>query len=524
VAIRTRLKHLTPADEQVLRLVGAHLGSLASRDLKTRCRDGLDHDGEAWAARKRELTPLSSSRWAGAVTKASHDQWALARRCQLAHIHSLQAAVQTIRHRLSLPVGHRGGKQAPGGYRSRREWHAKTRRLHLLQDRLEREQADREAGIVHVVRGGKRLARTRHNLPAAQLTEAQWRQRWEAGRWFLQADGESGKRFGNETIRITPDGEVSIKLPAPLKQWANAPHGRYVLACRVAFPHRGQEWADRVAANRALAYRIHHDTLHRRWYLTAAWQIPVSRTVPLTAALTHGVIGVDTNADHLAAWRLDVHGNPTGRPRRFFFDLSGPAGHRDAQVRHALTRLLHWAKRCGVKAIAVEDLDFTAEKTREKHGRKRRFRQLISGMPTGRLRARLTSMADHTGITIIAVDPAYTSRWGAQHWQAPLTSNTRKTTRHDAAAVAIGRRAQGHPIRRRTTPPPAHRRDVQGHRTVQAGWGAPGREGPRPRIPGPRTRCVPPDTVRTRATRTSTTVRDVRSEQAWVQDSLLLTD
>jgi len=44
------------------------------------------------------------------------------------------------------------------------------------------------------------------------------------------------------------------------------------------------------------------------------------------------------------------------------------ADHRDAQIRHALTRLLHWASRSGVKAIAVEDLDFGAEKTREKHG------------------------------------------------------------------------------------------------------------------------------------------------------------
>ena len=77
------------------------------------------------------------------------------------------------------------------------------------------------------------------------------------GALVLAADGESGKRYGNETIRITPDGEVTIKLPAPLAHLANAPHGRYVLACRVAFAHRGGEWADRVEANRAVAYRIH---------------------------------------------------------------------------------------------------------------------------------------------------------------------------------------------------------------------------------------------------------------------------
>ncbi|MFF0089052.1 IS200/IS605 family accessory protein TnpB-related protein [Streptomyces canus] len=490
VAVRTRLKQLTPHDEKVLRLVGAHLGSLASKDLKARCRDGLEHSAQAWAVRKRELTPLSSSRWAGSITKASHDQWALARRCQLAHIQNLEAGIRTIEDRLSQPIGQKGTKGAPGGYRSRREWHAKSRRLRVLEDRLAAARADREAGIVHVVRGGKRLARTRHHLEAAQLTESAWRRGWEAERWFLAADGESGKRYGNETIRVSQDGEVSIKLPAPLTYLANAPHGRYVLACRVAFAHRCAEWADRVAADRALAYRMHYDAGRDRWYLTASWQTPVAQTVPMDTALAHSVIGVDMNADHLAAWRLDAHGTPTGNPRRFFYDLTGTAPHRDAQLRHALTRLLHWARTCDVKAIAVEDLDFAAEKTREKHGRKRRFRQLISGMPTGRLRARLVSMADQTGIAVIAVDPAYTSKWGAQHWQKPLTTTNRKTTRHDAAAVAIGRRAQGHPIRRRTAPPPVHRSDEQGHRTIQAGPGAPGCEGTRPRMPGPRTRSV----------------------------------
>ncbi len=360
-------------------------------------------------------------------------------------------------------------------------------------------------------------------LKAAQLTEAAWRQRWEAERWFLAADGESGKRFGNETIRVTPEGEVSIKLPAPLAHLANAPRGRYVLPGRVVFRHRGDQWADRIANNRAVAYRIHLDVGRGRWYLTAAWTIPPARTMPLAQARAGGMIGVDTNADHLAAWRLDPHGNPVGEPRRFFYDLDGPAGYRDAQVRHALTRLLHWARWCGLP-VAIEDLDFTAETTREKHGRRKRFRKLISGMPVAKLRARLVSMAAQLGITLVAVDPAYTSKWGAEHWQKPLTSKNRKTTRHDAAAVAIARRALGHPIRRRTTPPPQHQSDTAGHRTAQAGPGAQGREGTRPRIPGPRTRCAQPDAERKREPRTSTTVQDVPDEQEWVQDSLLLTE
>ncbi|KOG44335.1 transposase [Streptomyces virginiae] len=488
VAIRDRLKGLTHEDEKVLRLVGAHLGSLAASDLKTRCAQGLEHSTQTWAVRKREMTGASSSRWAGAITKATHDQWALARRGQGAHLHNLEAGIKTIAHRLSLPIGEKGSKRAPGGYRTRQEWFTKTRRLNILEDRLAAVRADREQGRVRVARGGKRLLNTRHNLDTAQLTEVEWRQRWEAERWFFAADGESGRRFGNDTIRVSPDGEISINLPAQLAEYANSGRGRYVLASKVTFPHRGQEWADRIEANRAVAYRIHLDPERGRWYLTASWQYTPTKTMPIEAALAYGVVGVDTNADHLAAWRLDVHGNPMGRPHRFTYDLSGTAAHRDAQIRHALSQLLHWAKSCNVAAIAVEDLDFGAEKTREKHGRRKRFRQLISAIPTGRLRARLTSMADATDITIIAVDPAYTSKWGTQHWQKPLTGTTRKTTRHDAASIAIGRRAQGHPIRRRTAPPPAHRSDEPGHRTVQAGSGALEREEPRPRIPGPRTR------------------------------------
>lgn len=238
------------------------------------------------------------------------------------------------------------------------------------------------------------------------------------------------------------------------------------------------------------------------------------------------MIGVDTNAGHFAAYRLDEHGNPVGDPHRFPYDLSGTANHRDAQIRHATTRLLYWAKRCGVAAIAIEDLDFTAEKTREKHGRKKRFRQLISGIPTGKLKARLVSMAAESGLSIVAVDPAYTSQWGGQHWQKPLVTPRRKMTRHDAASVAIGRRALGHPVRRRTAPPPHDQSDRAGHRTVQADRGVRGREETRhpvtERAHDARRRAGTQQG--TRATSASKTVRDARSTGTWVQDSLLTTD
>jgi hypothetical protein len=398
VAIRDRLKDLTPQDENVLRLVGAHMGGLAAADLALYSRAGFERTNQTWAARKQDLTAQSSSRWAGAVTKGTHDQYALARRGQFAYRDKLADGIRMLVHRLSLPVGEKGSQGRPGGYRSQAEWFRKSRRLHILKARLAAVQEDIATGRVHVVRGGKQLANNRHNLAAASLTETAWRERWEAARWFLSADGESGKRFGNETIRVTPDGEVSIKLPKPLQYLANSPRGRYVLSARVAFRYRGAEWADRVTANRAVAYEIHYDTARGRWYLTASWKRPAVQTIPLKAARAGGLIGVDTNAGHFAAYRLDAHGNPVGDPQRFPYDLTGSADHRDAQLRHALSQVLRWATRIGVRAIAVEDLDFSDGKTREKFGRRKRFRQLIHGIPTGKVKARLVNMAAEHGL------------------------------------------------------------------------------------------------------------------------------
>jgi IS605 OrfB family transposase len=511
VATRDRLRNLAAQDEKVLMLAGRHLGTLASEDLKTRCTDGLQHDIGRWAARKRDLTPASSSRWAGSITKATNDQWALGRRCLAAHIGDLDAGIRTLRHRLSLPIGESGTRKAPGGYRSRREWFKKSRRLACLESRRIAAAADWQASRVRVVRGGSRLANTRHNLAKAQLTGDQWRARWEAARMFLTADGEPGKRFGNETIRVTPAGGVIIKLPAPLAHLANAPHGRYVLSCTVTFAHRGEEWASRIEAGHAVAYAISYDADRERWYITASWQRKAVPVIPLAAALMAGCIGVDTNNDHLAAWLLDIHGNPVGAPHRFLYDLSGSADHRDAQIRHALTRLLHWAAQSSVKAIAIEDLDFREEKTREKHGRRKAFRSLLSRFPTAQLRDRLISMAAELDIAVVSVDPAYTSRWGAQHWQKPMTALRRKTTRHDAASIAIGRRALGYPIRRRTAPPRSDQSDRCGYRAAQAGPDAFGRDGTRPpatdRAPG----GPSPSRARKREPSTPSTVRGVRS-------------
>jgi hypothetical protein len=77
VRIRTRI-HVTDAEVAALSVIGAFLGSVFHGEVADRVGRGvLNSNGQAaWRAeRKRALTADSSSRWAGAITRAVEDQY-----------------------------------------------------------------------------------------------------------------------------------------------------------------------------------------------------------------------------------------------------------------------------------------------------------------------------------------------------------------------------------------------------------------------------------------------------------------
>jgi hypothetical protein len=336
--IRTRLR-LSAWDEAVLHAVGEHLGGLASQDLAARCRLGAG-DGQR-AERKRALTASSSSRWAGTITRTSNDQWERAFKNLLDARVGLQRAAKKLRARLAVPAGSRRGRVR--GYASQAERFQKQRRLQHLQARLAEVEARIAEGQVSVCRGGRRLAKLRHTLGRddATLTEAEWRARWEAKRLFATADGEADKAWGNQTIRVHPDEQwLEIRLPTPLAHLSNTP-GRastYRLSCPVGFTYRGQEWVAQTA-NGAVRYDIVLDPAkgRGRWHLDASWRLPARPAPPLEQLRQHRSLGVDLNADHLAAWVLDLAGNPLGPPATIPLDLDGqPAPTRDGRLRGAV--------------------------------------------------------------------------------------------------------------------------------------------------------------------------------------------
>ena len=524
-AITTRLR-VTPTDEAVLNVIARHLGRLRRADLAQAFRSARPDGGtgergrrqarrDGLNARKRGLTALSSARWANAVIAGNDAQYRSSREAQDRHVTDLRTAIAAIERRLSEPTADtltrqeraaRRKQRLPKGYPTQAERFQKQRRLQSLRAELARVAADHDAGRVRVTEGGRRLAKTRHNLQAAGLTVAGWRKEWEAGRWRIEAIGSRDEPFGNLTITVTPGGEVSIRLPRPVEHLANAKRGRYILSGKAQFAYRGDEWLARITGGRPVSYAVTRKPGRAGVYLTAAWCLELesfgSRDQALDSWMRAAgpVVGVDLNDGHLAVRQLDTHGNPVGRPERIQFSLTGSAGRRDAQVRHAITRLIRYTRRHGNSAIAVEDLNFadaraTGRETMGRGRRGKRFRKTVTEIPTALFRARLTAQTSKHGIPLYAVNPAYTSAWGDQHWRRPYQN----VTRHQAAATVIGRRAQGHKARRRegvTRTPPE---DGVVRATNQAGPSDPAvNTGSRHR-PGTRgTESRPPGRARTR--------------------------
>ncbi len=481
VRIRTRIR-VSEAEAAALTAIGVFLGSVYRGELAGRIDRGvLDRDGHAaWRAeRKHAVTGVASSRWAGAITRAVDDQYRLGLRGVAAQVADLRAAVDVLEARCALRPGQlapteaddTGGQRRsrrPRGYRSAAERFAKTRRLAVLRSRLTTAEEALAAGRPSMVVGGKRLWRTRNHLDATDMTEQQWRDRWDAARMFLTADGETGKPGGNETIRVDAAGQLRIKTPAAL---ADELGSHLTLGAPVGFHHRGDEWAARVAGRRAVRYDISYDPARDRWYLDASWAATVEPGASLEELRAGPVLGVDLNADHLACCVLDRSGNPVGDPTSIEVRTEGlAASRRDGRVRAAITALLDHAQRTGCGAVVVENLDFadaraTGRDTLGRGARGKRLRRTIAGIPTRRFRTRLTGMAARRGVAVIGVDPAYTSRWGNQHWRTPLqqqTSDPATVTRHHAAAAAIGRRGLGLAIRRRPAGPRTGQRTAAG--------------------------------------------------------------
>ena len=491
VSIEARL-YLKEQDLSVILSLGDLLTRLRNQDLVHAI------NGVPWNQRKVILTPDSSARWAGSITQDNNDQLRLSRDNLTRAINGWQKAIKTIEQRLSAPIpikikdkvttvptsvsapaqtsarspisavdetlerpgrGKGKGRKKVVGYGSGAERAAKQVRLTHLKSKIAAARAELSSGDISICKGGKDFLNSRHHLEEAGLSLEQWQEQYAASRRFLTADGEAQKRWGNETIRVSPQGVVVIKLPPALTKTGLGNIGRgkdkthYQLSTPVTFYYRHAEWLTQIQHNRAVSYTLKEDPIKHKWYLAAAWtQEPIK--------VQHSpdrpnILAVDTNADHFSARVIDPSGNPVGPALSVPLPLglsSKRSRASDGIIRAGLSVLIHYALLpCWqVGLVVFENLGFEDSKGREQFGYNKPFRKTISGFPTAITANRASAMFTRAGLEFWFVDPAYTSKWGEKYWLKRLSSPTHKATTHEGAAVVIGRRFLGYRARTRS--------------------------------------------------------------------------
>ena len=469
-------------------------------------RDSFYEFEKTWMTdRKRALTADVTSRQAGTVLRAAKKQRDLALR-NLDRLNDRDTVeIGLLRKRLGLQTRSRSrsarlerpeGDKRVKGYVNRNERFQKQRRLQILQTRVLDTTERIELAFPKVCVGSKKLLKTRHNLKAGELTENQWREQWDAARRFIAGNGETGRPGGNDTIRLLPSaapGEcvLQVRLPKHLEHLSNTdgPQAMYQTSSRINWDARNRvkgsrsvkisEWHERIAEAKAVGYQINYDADVGRWLLTVSWtrtKKPRKATAAADAAnaaagtsiqtaandataddvavscYRQRCVGIDLNAGHIDAFILDQYGNPVGRPIFYEIPQQGTTEQRRERVCETLHRLcrehlLH----ADIHHAAIEALNFADIAAQGRNGPKRRgaagrtTRRKTLSIPTSKFTYHAAAVFNSYGIAVVAVDPAYTSRWGAREWQPALNSSRKQAgTRHSASSVVIGRRSQGH--------------------------------------------------------------------------------
>ena len=492
---------VTEEDHAVLVEVGEFLGSLFRKDLKERVAMGNGPKHLGRAERKRRMSKPTTGRWASAITRRVDDMWERG----MENLRDLRdgdtARIRTIRQRMkakpqeNVPKKRRkktasqepvyetvDGVRRKKPTRSRRKGHKpyptkqmkekKNLRVQKLEARHAKTVQQLDEGRPSIVVGGKKLANRRHNLDAKPaMTSEEWSQAWKMARLFLTVDGDSGYSGGNQTIKVLPDDragaapnhyKIVMRLPNKLVHLSNTaslvPTYEFDASVRWKNKRLVPVWKRRMQVRRSVGYMI--KWVDGRWKIYCLWaeDSPTEDEVPTLEQLRgRKVLGVDFNADHFACVVLDEHGNAVGAPVNFSFELEGSTARRLGVLAAVTQEMLDYAEEHGCRVLVVENLGFQDSKQvgRERGGfgkKGKQYRKMLHNFPTAAFTSLLMPMVSNRDAFdgVIIVDPAYTTKWGKQHWVKPLNNSRRGDwSGHHAASYVIGRRGLGYGAKRR---------------------------------------------------------------------------
>ncbi len=308
----------------------------------------------------------------------------------------------------------------------------KRRRLDVLRGRLAVAERELAAGRPRVCFGGGADLR-RRDL-------ARWRER-RATR--INIVGATGETCGNQSVHW--DGTtLRVLLPAALtdaewhegKRYAKprkASPEDWLVFPNVTFRYGQDELLRAVEDRRAVTWLVFLAD-DGRWHAHAT--ITDAATDVVTLGVEWGAVGLDLNIGEVAVTVVDRFGNAKRRLHLPFPVAGTPEGKARGMMGEAARAITDLCLELHLP-LAREVLDFSKKKAGLREYGPAHARRL-SSWAYSRFFALLDARCVREGVEVIPVDPAYTSVIAMMKYAAGLAMS-----RHHAAALVIGRRAQG---------------------------------------------------------------------------------
>ncbi|WP_171049081.1 hypothetical protein [Rhizobium sp. MHM7A] len=327
--------------------------------------------------------------------------------------------------------------------KNRNDIHAHNRRIGNLQAKLD--VAEARLQNPSIAFGSKTLFRKQNNLAKnGYNSHKEWLNDWRQTRkssFFLV--GARSAPGGNELVRLSllPDGNFTLELRLPPKLASQATaatkvNGRVIPSIvfnGLNFNHGHDVLVDALAAQQPLSFRFIRDEKSWKVMVTVDEALPDAGTIDWS----FGALGVDFNADHIAASLVDRFGNPV-ETWRFDFCPEGKTSDQNLDAMRKIAKeIALLAKQHGVPVVS-EYLDFAKKKEQLGAAFGKAYAYMLSNLAYSAFDKALTSACARHAVHLRRVNPAYTSLIGRTKFARRYGLSV-----HAAAAVTIARRAIG---------------------------------------------------------------------------------
>ena len=296
-----------------------------------------------------------------------------------------------------------------------------TDRLHRLEQKLKKVKTEPPKRSIF---GGRRFYKTKDTVGC----DAAWKKKFHDARYGSFTVGGRADMDGRNAVAFYENGGLTWTLPFGL--------GKARLEKFVPVRFAKEYYAALENPKYPIAYTfIFRTDADGREYMT----VLVCFTVPdkrKNFDASHGVIGVDLNADHFAWTETKPSGERIKSGVIRFDVLHATKGQTDEALGRAVAELIGICTNAK-KPLVMEDLSLKNAR-RGMHYQGRLRNRIISQFAFDKMTALIGSRAERNGVPVRCVNPAYTSLIGKTVYMRKYGISI-----HEAASYAIALRGAG---------------------------------------------------------------------------------